>query len=122
MCWARSSHRGRRSGDDPPNHQPTPADGTLTMATTAPGTATGVLLDPVSRVSGPLSVRALVDASNSHIEHAQALATLFRGYEPLLVGRDVRDAVYISSRACGTCGGAHATAAAMAVEMAFELP
>ena len=92
------------------------------MATTSPRVAAGLLLDPVSRVSGGLSVRATVDVATGRVREAHALATMFRGYEPLLVGRDVRDAIYVASRACGTCGGAHATAAAMATEMAFQLP
>ena len=49
------------------------------------------------------------------------MATLFRGYEIILKGRDPRDAIFISSRACGVCGGVHATASALAVEMAFDV-
>jgi hydrogenase large subunit len=47
------------------------------------------------------------------------MATLFRGYEIILQGRDPRDAIFISSRACGVCGGVHSNAAAEAIEMAF---
>ena len=39
------------------------------------------------------------------------MATLFRGYEVILKGRDPRDAIFISSRACGVCGGVHSTTA-----------
>ena len=35
------------------------------------------------------------------------MATLFRGYEVIMVGRDPRDAIFITSRACGVCGGVH---------------
>jgi hydrogenase large subunit len=49
------------------------------------------------------------------------MATLFRGYEIILKGRDPRDAIFISSRACGVCGGVHATTAALACEMAFGI-
>ncbi|HWF49412.1 MAG TPA: nickel-dependent hydrogenase large subunit [Solirubrobacteraceae bacterium] len=75
-------------------------------------------LDPVSRVAGALSFHAEID-HNGRVNDAHALSTLFRGYEVILKDRDARDAVFISSRACGVCGGAHATAAAMACEMAF---
>jgi len=45
-------------------------------------------------------------------------ARIFRGYEVILKGRAPTDAIDISSRACGVCGGVHATCAAMALEMA----
>ena len=47
------------------------------------------------------------------------MATLFRGYEVIMVGRDPRDAIYITSRACGVCGGVHSVTSAMAIEMAI---
>ena len=50
------------------------------------------------------------------------MATLFRGYEVILKGRDPRDAIFISSRACGVCGGVHSTTSALALEMAFGIP
>jgi hydrogenase large subunit len=49
------------------------------------------------------------------------MATLFRGYEVILRGRDPRDAAFISSRACGVCGGVHATTSALALEMALGI-
>ena len=49
------------------------------------------------------------------------MATLFRGYEIILQGRDPRDAIFISSRACGVCGGVHATCSALAIEQAFGI-
>ncbi|MEQ1354521.1 MAG: nickel-dependent hydrogenase large subunit, partial [Candidatus Acidiferrum sp.] len=49
------------------------------------------------------------------------MATLFRGYEIILKGRDPRDAIFISSRACGVCGGVHANCAAEAIEMALGI-
>jgi hydrogenase large subunit len=85
------------------------------------GSGTGIRhvdLDPVSRVAGALSFHAEIDG-NGMVSDAHALSTLFRGYEVILKDRDARDAVFISSRACGVCGGAHATAAALACEMAF---
>ena len=47
------------------------------------------------------------------------MATLFRGYEVIMIGRDPRDAIYITSRACGVCGGVHSVTSAMAIEMAI---
>ncbi|MGI8937575.1 MAG: nickel-dependent hydrogenase large subunit [Iamia sp.] len=39
----------------------------------------------------------------------------------ILQGRDPRDAIDISSRACGVCGGVHSTVSSMAIEMAFGI-
>jgi len=91
-----------------------PAPGANTFGTAA----RNLRLDPVTRVSGGLAVHATADFAARTVSNAVAMATTFRGYENLLEGRDVRDAVFISSRACGVCGGAHAIAAAQAVEMA----
>ncbi len=75
--------------------------------------------DPVSRVAGGLALRTVVDTERGAVVEASVLATLHRGYEVILEGRDPRDAIFVSSRACGVCGGAHATASALACEMAF---
>jgi len=85
------------------------------------GGARTVDFDPVSRVGGLLSFRTNVDLENGRVLEASAMATLFRGYENILQGRDPRDAIFISSRACGVCGGVHPTASALALEMAFGI-
>jgi hydrogenase large subunit len=79
-----------------------------------------VQIDPVSRVTGALSLYASVDPSGQ-VSDATAVASTFRGYENLLVDRDVRDAIFISSRACGACGAAHSITSALALEMTFEV-
>ena len=78
-----------------------------------------VSIDPVTRVAGALAFHSVVDLENRRVEDAHSMATLFRGYEIILKGRDPRDAIFISSRACGVCGGVHANASAEAIEMAF---
>ncbi|MBA2319734.1 MAG: nickel-dependent hydrogenase large subunit [Deltaproteobacteria bacterium] len=75
--------------------------------------------DPVTRIAGAMSFHTVIDFEKRKVLDANASATLFRGYEIILKGRDARDAIFISSRACGVCGGVHATAAALACEMAF---
>lgn len=77
--------------------------------------------DPVTRVAGALAFHTVVDLENRAVLETDSMATLFRGYELILKGRDPRDAIFISSRACGVCGGVHATCAAMALEMAFGI-
>jgi len=77
--------------------------------------------DPVTRVAGALAFHSIVDLENRTVLSANSMATIFRGYEVILKGRDPRDALFISSRACGVCGGVHATVSAEALEMAFGI-
>ena len=83
------------------------------------GAVRRVDFDPVTRVAGALAFHTVVDLENRQVMETASMATLFRGYEIILKGRDPRDAIFISSRACGVCGGVHATASALACEMAF---
>ncbi|MBA3305187.1 MAG: nickel-dependent hydrogenase large subunit [Thermoleophilaceae bacterium] len=85
------------------------------------GDARQVEFNPVTRVAGALAFQTAVDVEDGRVVDASALATMFRGYENILEGRDPRDAIFVSSRACGVCGGVHATASALALEMAFGI-
>ncbi len=78
-------------------------------------------IDPVTRVAGALAVHTVLDLENRKAVDAHAQAMLFRGYEIILKGRDPRDAIDISSRACGVCGGVHATVASLGIEQAFGI-
>ncbi len=77
--------------------------------------------DPVTRVAGSLAFHAVADLKERKILMTNSMATFFRGYEVIMKGRDPRDAIFISSRACGVCGGVHSVTAAMAIEMAFGI-
>src|SRR5262245_25862317 len=77
--------------------------------------------DPVTRVAGALAFHTVVDLDSRTVLETDSMATLFRGYELILKGRDPRDAIFISSRACGVCGGVHSTTSALALEMAFGI-
>ena len=63
-------------------------------------------MDPVTRIAGALAVHVTADLDKGAYLDSHAQATLFRGYEVILMGRDPRDAIFVSSRACGVCGGA----------------
>jgi hydrogenase large subunit len=80
-----------------------------------------VNIDPVTRVAGALAFHAVVDLKKGRVHEANSMATLFRGYEVILKGRDPRDAMFISSRVCGVCGGVHSVASSLAIEMAFGI-
>lgn len=77
--------------------------------------------DPVTRVAGALAFHSTVNLETRKVVDTASMATLFRGYEVILRGRDPRDAAFISSRACGVCGGVHATASALCIEMALGI-
>jgi hydrogenase large subunit len=76
-------------------------------------------IDPVTRVAGSLAFHTTVDLESRVVCDAHAEAVMFRGYELILRGRRPLEAIDISSRACGVCGGVHSTCSAMALEMAF---
>jgi hydrogenase large subunit len=85
------------------------------------GQLADVDFDPVTRVAGALAFHTTVDLAARRVVDTNSMATLFRGYEVILRGRDPRDAAFISSRACGVCGGVHSTASALSVEMALGI-
>ncbi|MEO5510893.1 MAG: nickel-dependent hydrogenase large subunit, partial [Longimicrobiales bacterium] len=72
-----------------------------------------------TRVAGALAFHTVTDLKARKVVEARSVATLFRGYEVIMVGRDPRDAIFITSRACGVCGGVHSACSAMATEMAI---
>ena len=85
------------------------------------GQLADVDFDPVTRVAGALAFHTTVDLKTGKILDTNSVATLFRGYEVILRGRDPRDAAFISSRACGVCGGVHSTCSALSIEMALGI-
>ena len=78
-------------------------------------------MDPVTRVAGAIAINIAANLEEGTYLDARSQATLFRGYEVILMGRDPRDAVFISSRACGVCGGVHSHCSAYAIEMAMGI-
>ena len=83
------------------------------------GHVKSVDFDPVTRIAGALALHTVADLKERRVLEARSMATLFRGYEVIMIGRDPRDAIFITSRACGVCGGVHATCSALATEMAI---
>ena len=75
-----------------------------------------VTIDPITRIEGHL--RADVQVDGGVVTSAQVSGTMARGIEALLVGRDPRDATYVTERICGVCFGAHGWTSCLAVEQA----
>src|SRR5215469_11995076 len=82
--------------------------------------ATVTIVDPVTRIEGHMKVQVTIDtvSGKQQVTDAQCTGTQFRGFEKILVGRDTKDAPYITERICGVCPVSHATAASLALENA----
>jgi hydrogenase large subunit len=82
--------------------------------------ATITIVDPVTRIEGHMKVQVTIDTvgGKQQVTAAQCTGTQFRGFEKILVGRDTKDAPYITQRICGVCPVSHATAASLALEAA----
>jgi len=79
-----------------------------------------IAIDPVTRIEGHLRIEVNVDANNV-IRNAVSVGTMWRGLEPILKGRDPRDAWAFVQRICGVCTGVHALASVRAVEDALGM-
>ncbi|MBX5464651.1 MAG: nickel-dependent hydrogenase large subunit [Clostridia bacterium] len=77
-----------------------------------------VTIDPVTRIEGHLRIEVDLDESNT-VRDAYSAATLFRGIELILRGRDPRDAGLFAQRICGVCTYVHLERATQAVEAAL---
>ena len=78
---------------------------------------THIVIDPVTRIEGHLRIEAEVE--NGRVQDAWSSATMFRGIELILRGRDPRDAWAFTQRICGVCTTVHAIASIRAVENAI---
>jgi hydrogenase large subunit len=82
-----------------------------------------IALDPVTRIEGHMRVEVNIDGDNV-IRNAVSVGTMWRGLEPIMKGRDPRDAWAFVQRICGVCTGVHALASIRAVEdaLAIQIP
>lgn len=84
---------------------------------TTPVKQTKIIIDPVSRIEGHLKIETQLD--NGVVSNAWSTATLFRGIESILNGRDPRDAPLITQRLCGVCTYIHMLTSSRCLEDAF---
>lgn len=80
---------------------------------------TRVAIDPLTRIEGHLRVEAVVE--DGVVVEARSGATLYRGFEQILVGRDPLDAVQLTQRICGVCPTAHAVASSQCLDNALGI-
>ena len=78
-----------------------------------------ITIDPVTRISGFLEIKAEVEGNT--IAKANASGLLFRGFEKMLKGRSPLDAIYFTERICGICSTAHSMASTLALEDALKV-
>ena len=74
---------------------------------------TRLLVGPFNRVEGDLEVR--LDIVDGCVQAARVNATMYRGFEQILPGKDPMDALVIVPRICGICSVSQSVAAAMAL-------
>lgn len=76
-----------------------------------------IVVDPLTRIEGHLRIE--VEVENGKVSDAHVIGTMYRGIEPMLRGRDPRDATYVTERVCGVCAGSHGWASSLALDQAF---
>lgn len=81
------------------------------------------VMDPVTRIEGHMKVEVTINQVSgvTQVVDAKCTGTLFRGFEKILIGRDPKDAVYVTERICGVCPVSHGMAATLAAEAAARI-
>lgn len=74
---------------------------------------TRLLVGPFNRVEGDLEVS--LDITAGRVDAARVNATMYRGFEQMLVGKAPHDALVIVPRICGICSVSQSVAAARAL-------
>jgi hydrogenase large subunit len=78
-----------------------------------------ITVDPITRIEGHLRIDVEVD--NGAVTKSWASATMWRGIERILQGRDPREAWLFTQRFCGVCTTVHAMASVRSVEDALNI-
>lgn len=78
-----------------------------------------LIVDPVSRIEGHLKIE--VEIEGDRVKNSWASTQLFRGLEPILLGRAPEDAPLFTQRACGVCTNTHALTSIRAIEDALKI-
>ncbi|MCL6592106.1 MAG: nickel-dependent hydrogenase large subunit [Firmicutes bacterium] len=81
---------------------------------------TKISFSPVTRLSGLMSIDLYLDAAGK-VTEANIIGEQFRGFEAMLRGRNISDAVYFCQRICGICSMAHGFIAARLVDQIYGI-
>src|SRR5512146_3548202 len=74
---------------------------------------TRLIVGPFNRVEGDLEVR--LDVAGGQVQSAQVSASMYRGFEQILVDKEPFDAMVYAPRICGMCSVSQSVAAASAL-------
>ncbi|MDT8902951.1 nickel-dependent hydrogenase large subunit [Anaeroselena agilis] len=74
---------------------------------------------PMTRIHEP--IRVDVEVEGGRVTDAWVSSHLYRGWEQMMPGRDVRDSILFTQRICGICSSAHAVADCLALQQATGL-
>lgn len=80
---------------------------------------TKVVIDPITRIEGHLRITCEVE--NGVVKDAWNTATMFRGFEIFMKGRDPKGIWQFAQRICGVCPTPHAFNSVRAVETALGM-
>jgi uptake hydrogenase large subunit len=75
-------------------------------------------ISPLGRVEGDLDLRITLD--DGVVSDAWTEASMFRGFEIILRGKDPQAGLIVTPRICGICGGSHLYKAAYALDTAWR--
>jgi hydrogenase large subunit len=87
------------------------------MATVA-AQPTKMRISPLGRVEGDLDLH--VEITDRVVTDAWAEASMFRGFEIILKGKDPQAGLIVTPRICGICGGSHLYKACYALDTAWH--
>lgn len=80
--------------------------------------ATPMRISPLGRVEGDLDLK--LEVTNGVVTNAWTEASMFRGFEIILKGKDPQAGLIVTPRICGICGGSHLFKAAYALDTAWK--
>jgi hydrogenase large subunit len=89
------------------------------MSTTiSAGPSSNMRISPLGRVEGDLDLR--VSLRDNVVTDAWTEASMFRGFEIILKGKDPQAGLIVTPRICGICGGSHLYKAVYALDTAWK--
>ncbi len=87
----------------------------MSTSTVAPST---IHISPLGRVEGDLDLKIAV--RDGVVTDAWTTASMFRGFEIILKGKDPQAGLIVTPRVCGICGGSHLYKACYALDTAWR--
>lgn len=88
------------------------------MATATQPMPSDLRISPLGRVEGDLDLRVTI--RDGVVTDAWTEASMFRGFEIILRGKDPQAGLIVTPRICGICGGSHLYKAAYALDTAWK--